>query len=51
VNDVTIFKSYVTIVFVTGFNFVTPEKSIDNFLGLLVASRTFMILKFKLLSS
>ena len=31
VNDVTIFKSYVTIVFVTDFNFVTPEKSIDNF--------------------
>jgi len=25
VNDVTIFKSYVTIVFVTDFNFVTPE--------------------------
>ena len=25
VNDVTIFKSYVTIVFVADFNFVTPK--------------------------
>ena len=32
VNDVTIFKSYVTIEFITDFNFVTPEKSPDYFL-------------------
>jgi hypothetical protein len=35
VNDVTIFESYVTIVFVTDFNFVTPEISSDNIYGII----------------
>jgi len=43
VNDVTIFKSYVTLVFVTDFNFVTPENSNDGFWELFVASLTYMV--------
>jgi len=43
VNDVTIFKSYVTLVFVTDFNFVTSENSNDDFWELFVASLTYMV--------